>query len=431
MISLLILDFKQHEEAWFHLYDEYPVKHEADRLPPPIIADLSGDGKKEVIVATNDAKIHWIKSSSLIPGVWMKASEDSGVDNLRHFSVYLFAGRTGVLRLSKKTDDVEAHTSDAPKLIFQHNYKEHTPAGIDLLRKIPKLTGKAVRYDGSSTPNKGIQYILTITNYTKLWWVPTVVMAHQKKGIKAIHLSTGRILCKLHLLEGGLHADINGDGVLDHVQRIIVSGSMEVLKPRWAVATSGVPVREQLFNVSICHHTAFNSMHYREHSRNFVDTSDTSSLEISTPILIARRGSHCDKKATWSHHPSPSGLTESGTGVPTLKPFLLRIHDNHPMILAGGDQAAVILSLGGSVLASIDLPFQPTHAVIADDFSNDGLTDVIVMTSNGIYGFVQTRQPRALFLSSLVGYLLVVMTVIFIAQHLNSIEVKHRSSTSF
>ncbi|CAN7094615.1 unnamed protein product, partial [Brassica rapa subsp. narinosa] len=265
---------------------------------------------------------------------------------------------------------------------------------------------------------QGIQYILTITNYTKLWWVPTVVMAHQKKGIKAIHLSTGRILCKLHLLEGGLYADINGDGVLDHVQRIIVSGSMEVLKPRWAVATSGVPVREQLFNVSICHHTAFNSMHYREHSRNFVDTSDTSSLEISTPILIARRGSHCDKKATWSHHPSPSGLTESGTGVPTLKPFLLRIHDNHPMILAGGDQAAVILSLGGSVLASIDLPFQPTHAVIADDFSNDGLTDVIVMTSNGIYGFVQTRQPRALFLSSLVGYLLVVMTVIFIAQHL-------------
>ncbi|KAF2588838.1 hypothetical protein F2Q70_00040779 [Brassica cretica] len=33
-----------------------------------------------------------------------QASEDSEVDNLRHFSVYLFAGRTCVLRLSKKTD---------------------------------------------------------------------------------------------------------------------------------------------------------------------------------------------------------------------------------------------------------------------------------------------------------------------------------------
>lgn len=45
------------KEAWFHLYDEYPVKYEADRLPPPIVADLNGDGKKEVLVATNDAKI--------------------------------------------------------------------------------------------------------------------------------------------------------------------------------------------------------------------------------------------------------------------------------------------------------------------------------------------------------------------------------------
>lgn len=98
---------------------------------------------------------------------------------------------------------------------------------------------------------QGMQYIPTITNYTKLWWVPNVVVAHQKEGIEAIHLPTGRTLCKvgpssyssgheqaydfaypfftllvslnssylqLHLLEGGLHADINGDGVLDHVQ---------------------------------------------------------------------------------------------------------------------------------------------------------------------------------------------------------------------
>jgi hypothetical protein len=65
---------------------------------------------------------------------------------------------------------------------------------------------------------QGMQYIPTITNYTKLWWVPNVVVAHQKEGIEAIHLPTGRTLCKLSLLEGGLHADINGDGVLDHVQ---------------------------------------------------------------------------------------------------------------------------------------------------------------------------------------------------------------------
>lgn len=44
-------------EAWFHLSDDYPIKYEAERLPPPIVADLNGDGRKEVLVATHDAKI--------------------------------------------------------------------------------------------------------------------------------------------------------------------------------------------------------------------------------------------------------------------------------------------------------------------------------------------------------------------------------------
>lgn len=44
-------------EAWFHLTDDYPFKHESERLPPPLIADLNGDGRSEILVATHDAKI--------------------------------------------------------------------------------------------------------------------------------------------------------------------------------------------------------------------------------------------------------------------------------------------------------------------------------------------------------------------------------------
>lgn len=46
-----------------HLTDEYPIKYEGDRLPPPVVADLNGDGKKEVLVATHDAKIQVIWST--------------------------------------------------------------------------------------------------------------------------------------------------------------------------------------------------------------------------------------------------------------------------------------------------------------------------------------------------------------------------------
>lgn len=40
-------------------------------------------------------------------------------------------------------------------------------------------------------------YVPTITNYTQLWWLPNVVVAHLKEGIEAVHLASGRTLCKV------------------------------------------------------------------------------------------------------------------------------------------------------------------------------------------------------------------------------------------
>lgn len=683
MLSAFAIFFSlQHEgdfsfrEAWFHLSDEYPIKYEGERLPPPVVTDLNGDGKKEVLVATHDAKIQVLEPHarrvdegfsearvlaeiSLLPDkirvssgrravalatgvvdrtykpgkpqkqvlvvvtsgwsvmcfdhnlkkLWetnlqgdfphnahhrevaisisnytlkhgdaglvivggrmemqphlyidpfegigvaardaeqhrrsaneKEASENSGAVDLRHFAFYAFAGRTGLHRWDRKSENIQAQTSDASLLMPQHNYKldvnalntrhpgefecrefkesilgvmphkwdrredtsfqlahfrrhkrkiskrtnaktvnypyhkpeENHPPGKDHTKKISNFIGKAAKYAGSAKAKKPFHYIPTITNHTQLWWVPNVVVAHQKEGIEAVHLASGRTVCKLHLQEGGLHADINGDGVLDHVQVVggngaeqtVISGSMEVLRPCWAVATSGVPVREQLFNASICHHSPFNLFQHPEYSRNFGRSHDTSSLEVATPILLQRSNDHEHHKrshgdvvfltnrgevtsyspglhgheaiwqwqlltgATWSNLPSPSGMMESGKVVPTLKAFSLRAHDNQHMVLAGGDQEAVVISPGGSVLTSIDLPAPPTHALLCEDFSNDGLTDLIIVTTNGIYGFVQTRQPGALFFSTLVGCLLVVMGVIFVTQHLNSMKGKPRA----
>ncbi|CAL0314460.1 unnamed protein product [Lupinus luteus] len=662
--------------AWMHLTDEYPIKYEAERLPPPLVADLNGDGKKEVLVATHDAKIQVLEPHSrrvdegfsearvlaevsllpdkirvtsgrrpvamatgyidrhsigkphkqvlvvvtsgwsimcfdsnlqklwennlqedfphnahhrevsisisnytlkhgdtgliivggrmeMQPHIFMdpfeemgkgarfseqhrrsaaekEASENTGTVDLRHFAFYAFAGRSGVERWHRKNENIEAHSSDASQLIPQHNYKldvnalnsrqpgefecrqfresilavmphhwdrredtllklahfrrhkrkplkknpgkamnypyhkpaENHPPGKDTSKKISNIIGKAANYAGSAKSKKHL-YVPTITNYTQVWWVPNVVVAHQKEGIEALHLATGRPICKLHLQEGGLHADINGDGVLDHVQAVggngaeqtVVSGSIEVLRPCWAVATSGVPIREQLFNVSICHYTHFNLFQHGERYGSFGRGSETASLEVATPILIPRsdghkhrKGSHGDvifltnrgeitsyspglhghdaiwqwqqsTSVTWSNLPSPAGMMESGQVVPTLKPLSLRLHDSQEVILAAGEQEAVVISPGGSLLATIELPAPPTHVLICEDFSNDGLTDLILVTSNGVYGFIQTRQPGAMLFSILVGCLIVVMAVIFVTQHLNAAKGKPRPSS--
>ncbi|CAA2982992.1 FG-GAP repeat-containing [Olea europaea subsp. europaea] len=511
MLSAFAIFFSlQHEgdfsfkEAWFHLSDEYPIKYEAERLPPPVVADLNGDGKKEVLVATHDAKIQVLEPHamrvdegfsetrvlaevSLLPDklriatgrravamatgvidrnynkrepqkqvivvvtsgwsvmcfdhnlkkLWdvnllkdfphnahhreiaisisnytlrhgdsglvivggrmemqphihvdpfeeiemaeknaeehrRSASEKDVSGNaetvdLRHFAFYAFAGRSGELRWSRKNENIEVQSSEASQLIPQHNYKldvhalnsrhpgefecrefresilgvlphrwdlredtllklahfkrhkrkilkktpgktttnypfhkpeeKHSP-GKDVTKKVSNVIEKAVNIAKSAKSKKHLAYIPTITNYTKLWWIPNVIVAHQKEGIEAVHLASGRTLCKLHLQEGGLHADINGDGVLDHVQVVggngaeqtVVSGSMEVLRPCWAIATSGVPVREQLFNASICHHSPFNLFQHGEFSRSFGRHTDESSLEVAAPIFIQRNG---------------------------------------------------------------------------------------------------------------------------------------------
>ena len=64
--------------------------------------------------------------------------------------------------------------------------------------------------------------------------------------------------------------------------------------------------------------------------------------------------------------------------VPTLKAFSLRAYDPKEVIIAGGDQEAVVLSPSGAILAIIELPAPPTHALILEDFSGDGLTDMVV-----------------------------------------------------
>ncbi|KAK7263867.1 hypothetical protein RJT34_31465 [Clitoria ternatea] len=51
-------------DARMHLTDEYPIKYEAERLPPLLVADLNGDGRKEVLVASHDAKIQVLKPRS-------------------------------------------------------------------------------------------------------------------------------------------------------------------------------------------------------------------------------------------------------------------------------------------------------------------------------------------------------------------------------
>ncbi|KAG6549554.1 hypothetical protein Mapa_008935 [Marchantia paleacea] len=667
-------------EAWFHSLDEsYPIKHEAERLPPPIVTDLNGDGRKEILVATHDAKIQILepgytkgdqnfvealvkaevsllpervrvsagrrpvamatgvvtrhlrpgetskevlvvvtagwsilcfdhnlkklwevdvredfphaahhKEVSIIVTNYTLRHSDSGLvivggsmevqpqlhldpfeeelvaekeaerhrhaagnsddqedvsagkawDRTRHFSYYAFAGYTGQKRWSHKSEDFHRVPTGVNEVVPQHNYKldasalnarhlgevecrkfresvlsvmphrwerredtrfelshfrkhkrktvkkqtgkanahpsqkpeEKNVPGKDLTNKVVAGLGKATEFAMATKHKSRSLYVPIITNHTSHWWMPNVVVAHLSEGIEAVHLASGRTVCKLLLAAGGLHADINGDGVLDHVQafggngarRDMPTGMMEPVKPCWAVATSGVPVREYLFNGSICRHSPFNSFQPGDFGRSWGRTTNTAPLEVATPILIPRQDGHRHRKgsfgdvvfltsrgevtsfsikaghgqearrmwqivtgASWANHVTPSGLDVNKV-VPTLAALPLRKGAEPEAILAVGEMEAVVLHPDGSRLATFLLPEPPTSPIIFADFSADGLNDLILVTNGAIYGYVQSRHPGAVLFSSLVGLLIVVMAVIVITQHLNGPKGKPR-----
>ena len=86
---------------------------------------------------------------------------------------------------------------------------------------------------------------------------PNVVLAHLRDGLEAVHLYTGRTVCKLLLPTPNLHADVNADGVVDHVAltgwaESSHGSARERQAQCWALVTSGLPAAVPLFNGSIC-----------------------------------------------------------------------------------------------------------------------------------------------------------------------------------
>jgi len=94
---------------------------------------------------------------------------------------------------------------------------------------------------------------------------PNALIVHLRDGIELLHLYSGRPLCRLTLRAGEVHVDMNGDGVIDHLEAVggihragnaARSGEQEhhamSLPKCLAMVRSGIPPSRQLFNASIC-----------------------------------------------------------------------------------------------------------------------------------------------------------------------------------
>jgi hypothetical protein len=299
---------------------------------------------------------------------------------------------------------------------------------------------------------------------------PNVVVAHTKEGLEAIHLYSGRTVCRLSLTPDALHVDLNGDGVPDHVRAVggtpynlaeeaaeeDADRSMRHAKINFcsALVTSGIPPRQRLFNGTICR-----PLHGKlQRMRNL------GPLQVAMPAalpLAGRVGRYSSKMSLrqklaaifltsdgdlTSYSSDGELLWQTFTGIswrgrgsgktgateeeeefiweggevkdssPTLLALPLRKHAAPSAVVAGGEAFAMVVSEHGGEIAWLELPEPPAQPLLALDFNLDGYLDLVEVGGSGVYGWAQVRRPGAVSFSALIGGLIVTMLAVFVMQ---------------
>lgn len=277
------------------------------------------------------------------------------------------------------------------------------------------------------------------------------VVSHNKRGIEVVSLTTGAPIVAMALTEGQTYVDVDGDGIVDSVLllendddvAVHAAYAVDRTKSRHCsmMVVSGLPPRAQLFNGTICEGRP--SMHDSLSRsakkavpdisaasplilRNINPHSGTESKEkdivvaVNTGIITCYSGKGVFK---WQMKDTPT-WTRGNRNVSAVlfdadstRVDDLGKHDNvHAQILVVGEDRMSLISREGAELASAFLPKPPLSKPIIGDFDSDGVSDIIILTSDAFLGFKVevTSSPNGLFIAMLI-LILAAITIFFLS----------------
>jgi hypothetical protein len=262
---------------------------------------------------------------------------------------------------------------------------------------------------------------------------PNVIVSHTEDAMEVIHVFSGRPVCRIPLEKNVLHADVNGDGVFDHVH---VSGGTpregashalghEKSGPCMARVTSGIPASIGLFNGTVCSSSSIRAGGPIDVARPVVLSVPgtrghfASTLRQKSRVFFFNsRGEvsafdHAGEKLFVEH--TGIEFDDTPTTVPTFEAFSFRRHAQPSAVLAAGSHGMTIVSEQGREIWSGELPQKAVQKLVVDDLNFDGLNDIVLVSEEGLYGWLQVRSPGAGSLSALAAGMLVVMFVIVVS----------------
>ena len=139
--------------------------------------------------------------------------------------------------------------------------------------------------------------------------IKNAIIAHHRDGVEVLDAFTGELICQLALQHPGYHADINGDGVIDHLdarghRTHIADVAMDNFSPGcWASVTSGAPDVQTIFEGSICKPTrksrslkstprqqakSKRQQQQQQNSDFYLRNKNKDDVDVLTPIIVRR-----------------------------------------------------------------------------------------------------------------------------------------------
>jgi len=308
---------------------------------------------------------------------------------------------------------------------------------------VTRALGRVVgRLQGSPT-RAGVPMAHTAHRHVKQSEHPNVVLSHHSEGIDVLHLYSGARVCGMTLQSPGLHVDLDGDGVIDHVEAHDSQTRRASIPRCWATVHSGIDSSERVLSASICkggsglagHRAAASAGH---HDIQTVAVTPPVSLrrlpetanELSKPLdrmgrdaifLNSRGEMTCYNmrdggQRRWQVR-TEANWVDDGVVTPSLTSFSMYVGGYLDIAIATGKSAIVAMNAKGYRAASlIEITTPPVRPLEVTDVDGDGLNDIVLHTQFSTYIWVQRPRLGNLPFTFLVGCLALTMAAAFIYQ---------------
>jgi hypothetical protein len=282
---------------------------------------------------------------------------------------------------------------------------------------------------------------------------PNVLLSHYRDGIHVRSLLNGRALCHTSLLDEVVYADLNQDGILDHVHVALqdhddfddapVDDDYDTQENKWiaklaqevkesqsqkqkkknrntarsnrlchVLALSGLPTREQIFSVDLCGKQI--ALDYGDHESIELEAAPPLVVDNTHVVVALNNGLvsryHVPTGKRLFQTMLSSRVSDVPTWVDEFDASSLSVLESRKgrALLLTGDNAMVLMSLrSGKVLAEATFPQTSLDRPIVADVSGDGTPDIIVRSVDAIWGYhVVVQSGASTLFRILVGLLL-------------------------